>query len=224
MSRVAPLSFIDPQLASPVDQPPEGKHWIHEIKYDGYRCQVVIEQGHTRVFTGNGYNWSDRYPSIIQAAANLRCQSAIIDGEAILPDGNGVADFDSLNSAMRWCPASIILYAFDLMHLDGADLRRESLAVRRSILKALIGRDEESHITSTPSSGSTSKRVSPAWWRRWAAHGLSRPVYIVAAKVTGVTRAIPQHHHPNAHAIIVSREGQTQVQETREAISEALVK
>ena len=96
-------------------------------QHDGYRCQVVIEQGHTRVFTGNGYNWSDRYPSIIQAAANLRCQSAIIDGEAILPDGNGVADFDSLNSAMRWCPASIILYAFDLMHLDGADLRRESL-------------------------------------------------------------------------------------------------
>jgi bifunctional non-homologous end joining protein LigD len=107
---------------------------------------VVIEQGHTRVFTGNGYNWSDRYPSIIQAAANLRCQSAIIDGEAILPDGNGVADFDSLNSAMRWCPASIILYAFDLMHLDGADLRRESLSLRRSNLRALIGGNEESRI------------------------------------------------------------------------------
>ena len=115
-------------------------------QHDGYRCQVVIEQGHTRVFTGNGYNWSDRYPSIIQAAANLRCQSAIIDGEAILPDGNGVADFDSLNSAMRWCPASIILYAFDLMHLDGADLRRESLTLRRSILRALIGGNEESRI------------------------------------------------------------------------------
>jgi bifunctional non-homologous end joining protein LigD len=140
------LSFIEPQLASPVDQPPEGKHWIHEIKPDGYRCQVVIEQGHTRVFAGNGYNWSDRYPSIIQAAADLRCQSAIIDGEAILPDGNGVADFDSLKSAMRWRPASIILYAFDLMHLDGADLRRESLTLRRSILRALIGRNEENRI------------------------------------------------------------------------------
>ena len=146
MSRVEPLKFITPQLASPVDQPPEGKQWIHEIKYDGYRTQVLLERGQARVFTRNGFDWSDRYPSIIRAASHLPCHSAIIDGEAILPKGDGASDFEAFQSAIHDNPHSIILYAFDLMHVDGTDLRRESLAVRRSILKALIGRDEESSI------------------------------------------------------------------------------
>jgi bifunctional non-homologous end joining protein LigD len=77
------LRFIEPQLASLVDQPPEGKHWIHEIKHDGYRSQVVVERGQARVFTRNGHDWSDRYPSIVRAATNLPCKSAIIDGEAV---------------------------------------------------------------------------------------------------------------------------------------------
>ena len=104
------LGFIEPQLASPVDQPPGGKHWIHEIKHDGYRCQVLLERGYARVFTRNGYDWSDRYPSIVRAATKLLCLSAIIDGEAIVQDQNGASDFDTLSSAMRWRPDSIILY------------------------------------------------------------------------------------------------------------------
>jgi bifunctional non-homologous end joining protein LigD len=96
------LRFIKPQLASPVDQPPEGKRWIHEIKHDGYRCQVLLERGKARVFTRNGHDWTDRYPSIVRAAANLRCKTAILDGEAVVQDGNGASDFDSLRSAMRW--------------------------------------------------------------------------------------------------------------------------
>src|ERR1700704_6605938 len=131
------LGFVEPQLASPVDQPPEGKHWIHEIKHDGYRCQVLLERGQARVFTRNGYDWSDRFPSIVHAAADLRCQSAIIDGEAIVQDGNGVSDFEALQSATRWQPHTIILYAFDLMHFNGKDLRQQTLSERRSILRAL---------------------------------------------------------------------------------------
>jgi bifunctional non-homologous end joining protein LigD len=140
------LGFVEPQLASPVDQPPEGKHWIHEIKHDGYRCQVLLERGQARVFTRNGYDWSDRFPSIVHAAANLRCQSAIIDGEAIVQDEHGISDFEALPSAMRCQPHGIVLYAFDLMHLNGKDLRQQTLSVRRSILKALIGSDAESRI------------------------------------------------------------------------------
>ena len=98
------------------------------------------------MLTRNGHDWSDRYPSIVRAAANLRCQSAIIDGEAIVQGGNGVSDFEALPSAMRWRPYSIILYAFDLMHLDGKDLRQQTLSERRSILKTLIGTDAESRI------------------------------------------------------------------------------
>ena len=105
------LRFIEPQLPSLVDQPPEGKHWIHEVKHDGYRSQVVIERGQVRVFSRNGHDWSDRYPSIVRAAAKLPCQSAIIDGEAIVQNGHGASDFDGLSTAMRRQPHSVILYA-----------------------------------------------------------------------------------------------------------------
>jgi DNA ligase D-like protein (predicted ligase) len=142
----ARLRFIEPQLPSLVDQPPEGKHWVHEIKHDGYRCQVLLERGRARVLTRNGDDWSDRYPSIVRAAANLRCQSAIIDGEAIVQNDDGASDFEGLDSAMRWQPHSIILYAFDLMHLDGKDLRQQTLTERRASLKTLIGTDAESRI------------------------------------------------------------------------------
>src|SRR6476660_3957970 len=140
------LRFIEPQLAFPVDQPPQGKHWIHEIKHDGYRSQVVIERGQARVFTRNGYDWSDRYPSIVRAAANLRCKSAIIDGEAVVQDENGVSNFGALGSAIRRQPHGIILYAFDLLHLDGRDLRQETLSERRAELKRLVGDNAESRI------------------------------------------------------------------------------
>src|SRR5262249_17663861 len=102
----ARLRFIEPQLASPVDQLPEGKYWIHEIKHDGYRPQVVIERGKALVFSRNGYDWSDRYPGIVRAAAKLRCKSAIIDGEAIVQNGHGASDFDALQSALRKQPTA----------------------------------------------------------------------------------------------------------------------
>jgi len=140
------LRFIEPQLASPVDQPPEGKHWIHEIKHDGYRSQVVIERGQARVFSRNGHDWSDLYPGIVRAAASLPCKSAIIDGEAVVQDENGVSKFEALGSAIRRHPHSIILYAFDLLHLDGKDLRQETLFERRAGLKNLIGDDAHSRI------------------------------------------------------------------------------
>jgi DNA ligase D-like protein (predicted ligase) len=140
------LRFIEPQLASPVDQPPEGKHWIHEIKHDGYRSQIVIERGQVRVFSRNGHDWSDRYPGIVRAAASLPCKSAIVDGEAVVQDENGVSNFEALGSAIRRQPHSIILYAFDLLHLDGKDLRQETLSERRAVLKNVIGDNAHSRI------------------------------------------------------------------------------
>jgi bifunctional non-homologous end joining protein LigD len=87
------------------------------------------------VFTRNGHDWSERFPAIVRAAANLRCQSAIIDGEAIVQNGDGASDFEALSSAMRRQPHSIIVYAFDLLHLDGKDMRQETLSARRANLK-----------------------------------------------------------------------------------------
>jgi bifunctional non-homologous end joining protein LigD len=107
---------------------------------------VLVERGKARVFTRNGYDWSDRYHSIVRAAANLRCGLAIIDGEAIVQNGEGAADFKALRSAMRREPHNIILYAFDLLHLDGRDLRQQTLTERRTQLENLILADDESRI------------------------------------------------------------------------------
>ena len=99
-----------------------------------------------RVFSRNGHDWSDLYPGIVRAAASLPCKSAIIDGEAVVQDENGVSNSDALGSAIRRQPHSIILYAFDLLHLDGKDLRQETLSERRAVLKNMIGDDARGRI------------------------------------------------------------------------------
>jgi bifunctional non-homologous end joining protein LigD len=143
MSRVnGRLGFIEPQLATLVDQPPMGEGWIHEIKHDGYRTQLVIERGAARAYTRNGFDWSDRYPGIIRAAPKLRLRSAILDGEVVVQDAEGISDFEALASAIRGEPERLLFYGFDLLHLDGKDLRNEPLVERRAKLKVLLQPDE----------------------------------------------------------------------------------
>jgi bifunctional non-homologous end joining protein LigD len=142
MSRVdARLRFIEPQIPTLGDQPPEGSDWIHEVKHDGYRTVLLVHLGEARAYTRNGFDWSDRYPGIISSAAKLKVASAILDGEVIVQDARGVSDFEALKSAIRWRPESLIFYAFDLLHLNGIDLRSEPLLERRSKLRELIGAD-----------------------------------------------------------------------------------
>ena len=138
MSRVRSHLFIEPQLATAVNQPPLRSGWIHEIKHDGYRTIVVIERGEVRCYTRNGFDWSHRYPGILQAASGLQCRSAVLDGEVIIQNDHGVSDFDGLMSAIRWRPQKLIFYAFDLLHLDGKDLRDLPLIERRGCLQKLL--------------------------------------------------------------------------------------
>ena len=128
-----------------------GETLIHEIKHDGYRSQVVLGRGQARVFSRNGYDWTERYPFLVRAAMKLNCRSAIIDGEAIVQNGDGASDFETLGSALRQRPRSIILYAFDLLHLDGEDLRQHALSERRASLKNLIGDDAKTGFNSAMS-------------------------------------------------------------------------
>ncbi len=138
MCRVRSHLFIEPQLATAVNQPPLRSGWIHEIKHDGYRTIVVIERGEVRCYTRNGFDWSHRYPGILQAASGLQCRSAVLDGEVIIQNDHGVSDFDGLMSAIRWRPQKLIFYAFDLLHLDGKDLRDLPLIERRGCLQKLL--------------------------------------------------------------------------------------
>jgi len=132
------LDFIKPQLATAVDYPTPRAVWIHEVKHDGYRTVLIIERRKARAYTRNGFDWTERYPGPTKAAAKLDCRSAIIDGEVIVQDEHGVSDFEALKSAIRWRPQSLILCAFDLLHLNGKDLRQLTLLERRGKLKELV--------------------------------------------------------------------------------------
>jgi len=132
------LRFIEPQLASSIDKPPPRAGWIHEVKHDGYRTLLIIERREACAYTRNGFDWTDRYRGITKAAAKLDCRSAIIDGEIIVQNKNGASEFDALKSAIRWRPQSLIFCAFDLLHLNGKDLRNQPLLERRAKLKEFV--------------------------------------------------------------------------------------
>jgi bifunctional non-homologous end joining protein LigD len=129
---------VKPQLATAVDQPPPRAGWIHEVKHGGYGTLLIIERCKARAYTRNGFDWSERYAGIIKAATKLDCRSAIIDGEVIVQNEQGISDFDALKSAIRWHPQKLILCAFDLLHLNGKDLRDRPLLERRVRLRELV--------------------------------------------------------------------------------------
>lgn len=134
------LSFIEFQLPSLSETPPEGDGWIHEIKHDGYRTQIIVERGQARALTRRGYNWSSEYSPIVEAAAALPAETAILDGEVVVFNEKGISDFEALRSALRWRPERLVFIAFDLLHLDGEDLRLKPLVQRRARLSDLLAR------------------------------------------------------------------------------------
>jgi DNA ligase D-like protein (predicted ligase) len=138
---VEPLRFVEFQLPTLVERPPEGPGWIHEIKYDGYRTELLIQNGTARALTRRAFDWSAKYPGIVEAAARLPVDSAIIDGEVIVMDEKGRTDFATLRSAIRWQPDRLVFVAFDLLQLDGQDLRIRPLLRRRELLQELIGEE-----------------------------------------------------------------------------------
>jgi bifunctional non-homologous end joining protein LigD len=130
--------FVDPCIPSLADEPPSGPDWVHEVKHDGYRL-IVRRDGETvRLFTRRGYDWTERYPAIAAAAAKLRAKSFTLDGEAVVAGADGVAVFDALHRRGRVSDA--ILQAFDLLELDGEDLRPLPLGQRKPRLARLLTR------------------------------------------------------------------------------------
>lgn len=121
-----------------VDVAPAGDAWLHEVKFDGYRTQLQVEGGSARAFSKGGHNWSSKYAPIVAAAAQLRCTSAILDGEIYLPDARGAADFSGLPKAIRWRPQDLIFVGFDLLLLDGEDVRSRPIESRRALLADLL--------------------------------------------------------------------------------------
>jgi bifunctional non-homologous end joining protein LigD len=115
-----------------------GPDWVHEIKHDGYRLIVRREGTAVRLFTRNGYDWTERYPAIAAAASKPLAKSFTLDGEAVVCGADGVAVFDALHRRGRVGEA--ILQAFDLLELNGEDFRPLSLGERKKRLARLLAR------------------------------------------------------------------------------------
>ncbi|MGV7215020.1 non-homologous end-joining DNA ligase [Bradyrhizobium sp. UFLA05-112] len=130
--------FIEPALATAVEKVPSGARWIHEIKFDGYRVQVHIANEAVKVYTRRGNDWTKRFQKIAHDAWHIGPGSAIIDGEVVVPSHDGTTDFSVLQNELKGKSTKIVLVAFDLLYLNGRDLRRMPLSERKSHLKKII--------------------------------------------------------------------------------------
>ena len=134
--------FVPPELPTLVDRPPEGAEWLHEIKLDGYRMLCRVERGRVHFLTRTGQDWTDRFPAL--AKSRLDVDSALIDGEIVAVDKNGGSNFQALQEALSNGQAKALrFFAFDLLHLNGTDLRSAGLEVRKVRLKGLLDRNRE---------------------------------------------------------------------------------
>ncbi len=135
----SPVSrFIVPCLPTLAKEPRAGRGWIHEIKHDGFRMIARKDGGRVRLYSRRGNDFSGRLPLIDTAIAALPVRSCLIDGEAIVTDHNGLALFELMRLQHHHAVAE--LCAFDLMELEGEDLRRQPIERRKSALARLLRR------------------------------------------------------------------------------------
>jgi ATP-dependent DNA ligase len=133
--------FVPPQLSQPVEKPPSGPQWLHEIKLDGFRMAARIDNGSAQLLTRTGLDWTEKYPSVIDALANVKAKTAYIDGELCGVDDAGLPSFAHTQAATDGQrEVRLVYYAFDLLHLDGEDVSRLSLIERKALLEPLTGR------------------------------------------------------------------------------------
>jgi bifunctional non-homologous end joining protein LigD len=129
---------VAPQLASVADEPPEAEGWLTEIKFDGYRILAFLDHGKVRLLTRNGNDWTDRLPAVAKAVGQLYVDSALLDGELVALDKDGVSSFPALQTALSGGhDETLVFYLFDLLNLDGWDLRPCALRDRKQRLKGI---------------------------------------------------------------------------------------
>lgn len=141
---------VEPCLALLKAKPPHGDEWSYDIKWDGYRLAVHIEPGRVRLITRGGHDWTHRFPAIAAAAEALGPTTMILDGEAVVLDEQGRSDFGMLQRSLgasgraagKAAASDAILVAFDLLYLDGHDLRRTEYRVRRHLMEDALAKQD----------------------------------------------------------------------------------
>jgi bifunctional non-homologous end joining protein LigD len=140
IARPFPAGFVAPCLPTTSKQCKGGAQWIHEIKFDGYRIVARRDGERIRLFTRHGYDWAKKYPRIVEALRSLRIHSVIMDGEAVYCGQDGKPDFDKLHSGAH--NDNVLLFAFDLLALNGDDFRDKPLEQRKDKLEKLLARSD----------------------------------------------------------------------------------
>jgi ATP-dependent DNA ligase len=138
--RNAPLpKFVPPQLSQPVEKPPSGSQWVHEIKLDGFRMAARIDNGRVQLLTRTGLDWTAKYPGVIAALETLNVKAAYLDGELCGVDDTGLPSFAQTQAATDGeRDVHLVYYAFDLLHIGGWDVSSLSLVERKALLEPLV--------------------------------------------------------------------------------------
>jgi bifunctional non-homologous end joining protein LigD len=132
-------TFLQPTLAAPCERPPSGPKWLHEIKYDGYRIQAHIDGLKARLLTRNNLDWTQRFRGIAVALEKLQLGSALLDGEIVVEDANGISSFNSLQADLKaGRQEGFRYYAFDILYCDGFDLTKATLLHRKRLLQEIL--------------------------------------------------------------------------------------
>jgi bifunctional non-homologous end joining protein LigD len=145
---------------------PTGPEWFHEIKYDGYRLRIEREGERVRLITKGGYDWTRRYPRIVEAARKNRQSRFVVDGEAIVRGVDGYSDFNALHSNRHYDEVELI--AFDVLALEGDDLRGLPLSLRKTKLARLLSRRPDGMFVSEFEQG----EIGPDLFRKACEFGL----------------------------------------------------
>src|SRR5690606_36617846 len=132
-------SFQKPQLATLVDNVPAGNNWFHEIKYDGYRCQLAVAGDKAIIYTRAGNNCTDKFPDIAKAAQALDLPPVLIDGEIVKLNKNVNPDFSALQHAWKEGRGGLTCFAFDILEQEGEDLTSLASIERKERLATLLG-------------------------------------------------------------------------------------
>ena len=139
VASLEPPPFVAPQLCTLVDAPPEGDAWVHEIKYDGYRLLAALGAGRAVLYTRKGNDWTSKFPMLVRPLLDLPCKAALLDGEVAVVDKEGHTSFAKLQDAIaEGGEKGMDYYVFDLLALDGEDLRDLPLLERKARLAELL--------------------------------------------------------------------------------------
>ncbi|AGP36813.1 DNA ligase D [Sorangium cellulosum] len=133
---------VEPQLATLVTGPPQGDGWLYEVKFDGYRMLAQLRGGRVTLLTRRGQDWTERFASVRDDLARLPAREAVLDGEIVIVGPDGVTDFQALQNALSdgndGREGRLMYFVFDLLYLDGRDLRDCAQVTRKRALEALL--------------------------------------------------------------------------------------